>query len=337
MTRLVLKHVSIKNIKGVTLEQHLHTPRVVLVGANGSGKSAFIDAIRLPIVGSAASFPARRDVKSKAHLEKLATAGAAGGASAEITLSDGTKAHWALGPKGSVYGGLGSLKPRLLWGEVDTALSGSPWKAISWFLSVFLREETAGRLDQVTALEQTMAQHDAEVKQAAAANEALHKLPWEDQKLFAALETWTNEHTARGATARASAGVIKAELADLFLANRAAILSKVQRFAPKGLEVDFLVEGTSFFLGYKLNGAFIAASSGAQWAMLVSLVALAAMNELDENSVPIIILPDVDIDQSYLKEILGVFTDQHVTVVVSVASAVKKAPQFPGWEVVHVY
>lgn len=82
------------NIKGIAEPIKLMQPRVLLSGANGSGKSAHLNAIELALFGHADDLLGRDNVKTSILLREL---DASGLVHATVKMSDGNQALWSLG------------------------------------------------------------------------------------------------------------------------------------------------------------------------------------------------------------------------------------------------
>ena len=127
------------NIKGVTSPIDLW-PKTLILGKNGSGKSAITAAVELALTGRVSDVTGRAEVAREADLLALAP-GRSGKLFARVTLSDGEVASWATeGTSESATRGTHSLpqgvnKATVLpLRQVREALLGSPQTARQFFV-----------------------------------------------------------------------------------------------------------------------------------------------------------------------------------------------------------
>lgn len=108
-------------------------PNVLLIGGNGSGKTAVLNGLQLATTGAARDYAGRDEVKLKAALQSLDPDGQ-DDARADVVFDDGSTATWSL------KDGQSGRTLRMIYEEAEAALVGTNIKgrALPWLCENFV-------------------------------------------------------------------------------------------------------------------------------------------------------------------------------------------------------
>ena len=332
------------NLKG-GVDAKINTRHVLLVGQNGSGKTAITTSIQLSLGRKVDELGGRRSVSAPDLLKTMTPAGEA--LWSEVELANGERycvthnTKWVQETQPAV---------NFLVPEVEAALSGSPETFAKLILQYY--NLPTPTVDPAVFPEAAQYAHLGFLdgwKQAAATVAACKKRHGLLSKSVDTVEEYVNlgsvdmapiadtleDLTIRQATASAAVAGFRLLAMNMLDEVHNDLCLAVGEYLDADIGFDYVCGGRSLLAGFRLAGesTIRPAVSGGEWVRLVAAVSC-ALADRNPKELNLVVLPDRALSQNNLRSMLSLLLDSTANVFVQTTVGIRS---YPGWLVVECH